>query len=1727
MKIKLLLLGILCSASILRAQVQLSIESPEHLIQSFSFSGLGAEWSSPDMSDPANAILGSIEFVEDGTEGINGLGNPFSQEGCNPLMNDLTGKIALIYRGSCNFSLKALNAQNAGAIGFIVINSLEETFEMGAGDFADQVVIPGAMITLSDGNYLRDQMLLGENVQLFYGSKQGFYQNDAAIYFDEALISKFGTYPKSLADNQSFSITPGANIHNFGFSNNEFLLSATVNGPDGVLYYDISQAVFIVAGQAVFVNLTDVFTADWTPGTYTLSYNVSVVGHEDDNPENNTLSYEFVISDNIISLARQNGNGTSLMVNSYPRISSSSYTSCLLLRENIAEPHEAKGIHVTSSTLGNGSIEGSWLIAEFYEWMDGFNLSEGLSFITEGDYTYPSNLDGQQVYIPFAMPVELESNKRYLACVSTYNPNIAFGYDNNINYWYNVNTLEELVNPINLDGVWYTGWSGQTALALGLEVQPKDDVVDGTISFVADPISGCTPLTVSFTYTGDHPNAHQYYWFFGNGDDAFTENPNVSYTFNAQSNYEVILYVYDQFFNFIGSSHEYINVTGNYISASNTFPSIGEDVNFFVGGNFNSVSWNFGDGSSSMLNSPNYSYNEIGTYVVTATVNSTECGIRDYQLVINVNDISASATPNSGCAPLDVTLSFTGNAPNAFYYYWYSFDNLNIETTESSIQHTFNNPGFNSIELWLFDENYNFIGATSTSVNVESSSVFVSNTTLAAGASTYFEIQGGYNSVTWNLGDGTIEQSGSFMYAYNEPGTYTVTVNVDSDCGSYQETITIQVLDLSVSASTTQGCAPLSVDFTYTGAVPVTYFNWNASNWTGDFGENSTFSTTFTEVGNQNVEVYFYDENFNYLGMNRIDILVQGANIWASTIMTSVDSPVFFEVEGFYSSVTWNFGDGNSSTNPSSVHTYSAAGIYDVVASIQTEGCGLIQETITITVKDYSLTVTPNSGCGSFEATLTFSGNDPEIVYYYWQLPDGSDEWTETSTYNFTFTNNGQNYVNLLLFDANYVFLGMASSFVTVEDYEIGGFENVGVGSNTYFWVNNDPLSISWNFGDGNFSNEPYPEHVYNDVGTYTVTAIIQTANCGVIEQTLTVNVINVQIEHELLTNCAPAEVQFSFVGDIADATYFYWEFDQLGQSCCNEENPTFTFEENGSYEITLFVLDNEWDLITVVQKIIHIGAGAQISNNMTNVNESFNYFTTGDAVSVEWNFGDGTTSNNLSGSHSYSANGEYTVTATLFSETCGETELTFNVLVTDISFTASVLSGCSPLTVDFEYTGNQPNAVNFSWQFGNGQNVCCDNLNPTVTYTNGGNYFATLTVFDDEFEFIGMYQIPIVVSSGGLIVPSIPTANGVCNVTVTTVPVATTCSGVAVSGTTTDPLTYTGAGTYQIGWLFDDGQGNTATRTQLVVISSPATGHETVTACESFVWATSGETYATSGDYPFTITSVGGCDSLAVLHLTILENTTGSETVEICESFTWSADGITYTTSGIYTAILENAAGCDSVVTLNLTIKEASFVTQSATACNSYTWEVDGNTYTTSGSYDAVFVNAVGCDSIVTLNVTIEQITNNTLSMTDNVITANSTSGSYQWVNCETNEPITGATNQTFAPTENGSFAVVITNGTCEETSDCVTITNVGVKTLTINVKLDVYPNPNTGSFVVQTSLEGSYIISNALGQIVKIVDLKANQDNKIKLVDDASGVYMIRSQENPNLMKRFVIHN
>jgi hypothetical protein len=136
------------------AQLTIEITSPTSIARVYD-TGTASYGSSV-----TTELIGNVALTDDGT------GN---NEGCNPITNDVSGKIALSVRGTCNFSIKAFQAEQAGAIAAIMCNNLDETFNMFRGDSAQFVTIPHVMLTQTDCQAVIAALADGDvTVRIFY-----------------------------------------------------------------------------------------------------------------------------------------------------------------------------------------------------------------------------------------------------------------------------------------------------------------------------------------------------------------------------------------------------------------------------------------------------------------------------------------------------------------------------------------------------------------------------------------------------------------------------------------------------------------------------------------------------------------------------------------------------------------------------------------------------------------------------------------------------------------------------------------------------------------------------------------------------------------------------------------------------------------------------------------------------------------------------------------------------------------------------------------------------------------------------------------------------------------------------------------------------------------------------------------------------------------------------------------------------------------------------------------------------------------------------------------------------------------------------------------------------------------------------------------------------------------------------------------------------------------------
>lgn len=254
--------------------------------------------------------------------------------------------------------------------------------------------------------------------------------------------------------------------------------------------------------------------------------------------------------------------------------------------------------------------------------------------------------------------------------------------------------------------------------------------------------------------------------------------------------------------------------------------------------------------------------------------------------------------------------------------------------------------------------------------------------------------------------------------------------------------------------------------------------------------------------------------------------------------------------------------------------------------------------------------------------------------------------------------------------------------------------------------------------------------------------------------------------------------------------------------------------------------------------------------------------------------------------------------------------------------------------------------------------------------------------------------------------------------------------------------------------------------------------------------------------------------------------------------------DTNTYLSNGTYYAS-QTLSGCESNTRLavavevttvaapvvtgiqNFCAKDSALVTDLIPSGTGYNWYGTATSGTAlpeslvlvSGSYFASQVES-GCESAdrseVSVMITSPEVGT---SFSGTTITADADSATYQWINCMDNQPIAGATEKSYTTVANGSYAVIVTQNGCTDTSDCVVISTTGISRSIASGDFSLFPNPASRQITVKVApaLDGAaYIITDAIGRKVITGKLKA-PTTEIQIQQLSNGIYHFQAGDLP----------
>jgi|GEM_PF-3470677 hypothetical protein len=204
-------------------------------------------------------------------------------------------------------------------------------------------------------------------------------------------------------------------------------------------------------------------------------------------------------------------------------------------------------------------------------------------------------------------------------------------------------------------------------------------------------------------------------------------------------------------------------------------------------------------------------------------------------------------------------------------------------------------------------------------------------------------------------------------------------------------------------------------------------------------------------------------------------------------------------------------------------------------------------------------------------------------------------------------------------------------------------------------------------------------------------------------------------------------------------------------------------------------------------------------------------------------------------------------------------------------------------------------------------------------------------------------------------------------------------------------------------------------------------------------------------------------------------------------------------------------ASGCrDSIVETTLHVLQAKVGTFETSLCRGQRITINGTAYNTSivgGTEIFKNVGSQNCDSILTFTITLNEV-DTSISNNGPTLSSNAINATYQWINCRNNNPIIGATEKNYVAQMIGTYAVIVTQNGCTDTSDCYIISGDN-----LNPEIKIYPNPTDGQFTIdlgQIQRTTTVAITDLLGREIQTNTFK---DSQILDVDffGSSALYLV----------------
>jgi gliding motility-associated-like protein len=868
------------------------------------------------------------------------------------------------------------------------------------------------------------------------------------------------------------------------------------------------------------------------------------------------------------------------------------------------------------------------------------------------------------------------------------------------------------------------------------------------------------PTNIAFSNTSIA--ATNYAWDFGDGSQSIVPNPTHSYSNAGTYNVSLIASnasnCRDTFFQtvIIGSAKaDFIIPSPACVGAPLMFKNISSAIP-------SSANWIFSDGTFSASIDAIKTLSSPGTYHVTLISNFGACADTVKKDIVVHPKPTAAFIANgdlSKCSPVAV-VNFTNTSVGAANYSWWFGDG----STSTTVSPAHSYLSQDSFDVKLVATNSFGCSDSITRVKlvkIKSPEIISLNglpyrgcTPYTAHLSAIITSPEPIISWNWNFGDGNTSAATTPTHIYNAPGSYNVTLIINT-AGGCKDTLTYNnAIEISNKPTANFSAAPLVT--CASGQVQFTNLSTGGTEWLWDFGDDG-FSNVkdpvhqFGDTGVFTIRLVTSSTGCNDTLTIR-NYLRNDPPIGRMNIIQNCDNPlqvVFRDSSIGGQTYKWNFGDGDSSTLRYPVHTYPSAGDYIVHFLVTHGSCSYpVTDTIHIVDEHPSLSVSDTIFCKSELVTFTAGNvNASNISSYSWDFGDGATASANVNSNSYYYSTTGTFTPSVIVTDI----LGCTDTSKNSIPVKVHGptaaFTNAaGTCVNSVFTFNDGSgtdglhalVEWQWRFGDGSsqgYSSAPFT-HVYGAPGSYNVSLRVKDA-FGCYDSLLIPAAVIITKPIAAFSSadsikCSNNDIQFlnSSSGlELQSA----WLFGDGGSS--NISEPSHSFATQSDFNVRLLVTDKFGcqDSTVKSQKVANPVAAYSLSDSFSTCPPLLVSISNGSSnvTRLKWDFGDGGMSSNTNPSHYYTTPGTYFVKLTVEGfGTCVDSSIkTIRIKGPTGTFHFDPALICTGGTINFTASGKGHNS--FIWDFSDGNtNATTDSL-VTHIYSNPGLYQPKLILID------------------------------------------------------------------------------------------------------------------------------------------------------------------------------------------------------------------------------------------------------------------------------------------------------------------------------------------------------------------------------------------------------------